>query len=94
MHWCNNCSYFSLVESSNTLTNLSNDDLISNLMVLDDKIGQPVDQLCFVASEFEMGSRSDSFVQTFDECLQLVDKKSRNDAPSNCREVFHGGGIQ
>lgn len=86
MHWCNNCSYFSLVESSNTLTNLSNDDLISNLMVLDDKIGQPVDQLCFVASEFEMGSRSDSFVQTFDECLQLVDKKSRNDAPSNCLE--------
>jgi len=58
-----------LVESRNAVSNLTDGDLVSQLMVSLNESNESMDQFWLVAAEFELWTRSDVFVQTFDKCL-------------------------
>lgn len=65
------------------MSNLTDGDLVSQLMVVCDECDETLDQFRLVTTEFELRAGADVFVQTFDKQLELGDEKGGNDAPSD-----------
>ena len=65
------------------MSNLTDGDLVSQLMVMCDECVEPLDQFRLVATEFELRTGANVIIQAFDKQLQLGDQKGGNDAPSD-----------
>lgn len=51
------------------MSNLTDGDLVSQLMVLCDECVEPLDQFRLVATEFELRTRANVIIQAFDKQL-------------------------
>lgn len=62
-----------LVEFRDAMSNLSNDHLVANQIILGNKRRQSINQVLLIAANFQLRCRSNRLVQVLDESLELGD---------------------